>query len=212
MEYFNLEVMERPKGSDSVLHHLRDDGFVPGVIYGHQHNSELIQLNERELLTQLKKYGQSGIFEVTLNNEKIPVKINELQKDVIGGRIMHVDLQAISLNEMTDMSVPIHFFGKPIGEKNGGMIQQQLRHIEVRALPSATPEHIQVNIADLDIGDALFVRDILMPDGVKVLSDGDMLVLSILPPNRVEEILTQEPTSEPEIVNARDGRGIDAAK
>lgn len=213
MEQFNYEVLTRSRGTDSVLHDLRKNGYIPGILYGGFDQNQLIQMPQKEFSRQIKKHGKSGIFQIAIGDEQIPVKINEIQRDPVDGQIIHVDLQRIEMDKQVVMSVPLHFYGQSIGEKNGGAIQQQLRELYVRALPASIPEYIQVNISDMDIGNALHVRDILFPDGVDVQHDLDAVILTILPAKMsLEEAENQSPKSEPEIVNARDSRGIDAAK
>ncbi len=212
MEQNALEVYSRNSGPHSIIHHLREDGLIPGVLYGHNQGTQLIQLNEKEFNQQLKFFGKSSVFYVTINQEKIPVKINEVQRDNIDKKIIHVDLQRVEMNKPVDMEVPIQFFGKSIGEQNGGLIQQQLRSVELRGLPASIPNSIQLNISELDIGDAILVRDIYVPEGLQINHEPDSVVMKIIAPKLVEEALTEEPKDEPKIVNAKDGRGIDAAK
>ena len=207
-----MEVYSRNPGPHSIIHNLREEGLIPGVLYGQNHGSQLIQVNEREFNQQLKLFGKSSIFYITIDQEQVPVKINEVQRDNIDKKIIHVDLQRVEMSKPVIMDVPIQFFGKSIGEQNGGVIQQQLRVLEVRGLPSLIPSSIQVNISDLDIGDAILVRDIHVPEGLEVNHDNDSVAIKIIAPKLVEEALTEEPKSEPEIVDARDGHGIDAAK
>lgn len=213
MDQSVLDAITRDKGSDSSLNQIRQEGFIPGVLYGNGNNSQLIQINKKNFLKQLKEHGRSAIFRVAIGNEQVPVKMNEIQKDLINGDVMHVDFQQISLDKLVDMVVPFHIFGQSVGTKNGGIIQQQLREIEVRALPSFIPESIHVNVSDLDIGDAFYVRDINFPDEVQVLHDLDSVVLRVLPPKISEEGIEEDPPqSEPEVIDAKDGKGIDAAK
>ncbi|GBF11402.1 50S ribosomal protein L25 [Tepidibacillus infernus] len=213
MEPINLEVIVREIGADSILHHLRENGYIPGVLYGNGFSNQPIQIEESTLKIQLKEHGKSGIFHILMGNEQIPVKINEIQRDPIDQKVIHVDLQRVQMNKLISTSVPLHFFGKSMGEKNGGIVQQQIRDIEVKALPAYIPEFIQVNISDLDIGDALYVRDLMVPDGVEIQHDPDSVLLTIIPPKMIEEDLLEErPVHEPKIVDPKDGRGIDAAK
>ncbi|WP_165895052.1 50S ribosomal protein L25 [Tepidibacillus fermentans] len=212
MEQGSFTVELRTKGTDSVLHHLRDEGFIPGILYGGQQENQSIQIDQKTFLRQMKEHGKSGIFSITLDKETIPVKINEIQRNPVDRNVIHIDLQRVDMDRPVEMLVPIHFFGHSIGERNGGVIQQQIREIEIRALPSSIPEYIQVNITDLDIGDSLLVKDLVLSDGIEVLHDRDSVILKVLPPVMDQEAHLEESKSEPEVVNARDSHGIDAAK
>ena len=212
MEQGSFVVEPRLTGTDSILHHLRDDGFIPGIMYGGKEGNQPIRIEQRAFLKQMRQHGKSGIFSIEMGEELVPVKINEIQRNPVDRNVIHVDLQRVDMSQPVEMFIPIHFFGQSVGEANGGVLQQQLREIEVRSLPSSIPETIQLNIADLDIGDALVVRDVVLPKEVEILQDLDSVIVKVLPPKMDLEEHTEEPKSEPEIVNARDSHGIDAAK
>ncbi|OEG00292.1 hypothetical protein BHF71_05150 [Vulcanibacillus modesticaldus] len=213
MEKSNIEAIPRSKNSNAYLRQLREEGFIPGVLYGHEQSSQPIQLNKKALYKQLNRHGMSSIFQVEIGEELVPVKMNEVQKDAINKEIIHVDLQRVEMDKAIDIAVPIHLTGQAVGVKSGGTIQQQLRMIKVRALPTLIPESIYVDVTDLEIGDSLLIKDIDIPDELEVLNESESVVLTILPPKmNEEEIEGDVPDSEPEIVDAKDGRGIDAAK
>jgi len=214
VEQINIDVLIRNKSTDGLLNFLRKEGYVPGIIYGNSLVNQNIQINKKELNSQLKKHGKSGIFYAIIEDEVVPVKINEIQRDTIVGEIVHVDLQRIDLAKTVHMSIPILLFGNSAGVKSGGTIQQQIRELEVKSIPSLIPESIHINVSDLKIGQAIYIKDLLIPEGVEILHDNNSVVLTILPPKMPEEEIKREeiPKSEPEIVNARDGHGIDAAK
>ncbi len=214
MEGIFIEAIVRDKGPDSILTNIRNDGFVPGILYGSDHINQTIQINKRNLLKQLKTHGKTGLFTILVDGNSIPIKVNEIQRNPLDGEIIHVDLQRINMDKVIHMPVPIHLFGESEGVKSGGTIQQELREVEVRALPTTVPESIHVNISDLKIGDALFVRELSIPNEVELLTDENSVILTILHPKMAEqeEGTDRDIQSEPEIVDARDGRGIDAAK
>lgn len=212
MDQIALEVTTRNKGPNSLLNNLRNEGYVPGVLYGTEGFNQPIQVNQRELAKLIRKHGKSGIIYITIDNENVAAKLNEIQRNPVDGEILHVDLQRIDLERIVQINVPIHLFGQAKGVKSGGLIQQQIREIELKALPSFIPDSIHVNVSDLDIGDALYVGDISIPDDVELLNDKKEVILTIIPPRMSEELENEEPKSEPEVVNARDGRGVDAAK
>lgn len=208
-----MELLERYTGPDSYLNNIRKEGYVPGIIYGNDSFSQAIQINKKSLSKQLKNFGKSSIFTVDSGDDQIIVKINEIQKDPVTGEILHIDLQRVNLEKITYMTVPVHLFGQALGIKNGGTLQQQLREFEVKALPSAIPQSIHVNISELDIGDSLYVKDLIVPEDVEVLNDLNEVILTVLSPKADdEESNLEEPKAEPEIVNAKDGHGLDAAR
>jgi len=202
VQQINFEVDFREKGTDSSLRIVRDEGYIPGILYGYNHANHPIKINQKNFSKHLKEHGKSGIFKINLGNEQVYVKINETQRD----------LQSIEMNKFVAMSVPLHFFGQALGVKNGGTVQQILRDVKVRALPTAIPESIHVNITELDIGDVLYLRQIALPPDVEVQHDLSTVVVTIVPPRASDTEEDSATGGEPEVVNARDGRGIDAAK
>jgi len=214
MEQINIDIFQRGVSSDAYLSSVRKSGYIPGVLYGNHFSNRSIQLNYKEFTKQLKKHGKSGIFQVIVDNESISVKINEIQRDPVSNEIIHIDLHTVDLDKVINISVPIQLFGTSIGVKNGGILQQQLRAIEVKGLPTQVPESIHLNLSDLDIGQAIYVENLMIPEEVEVLNDPSTLILTILSPKLLDEDVKTEsiPKSEPKIVGAKDGRGIDAAK
>jgi len=212
VQQINFEVDFREKGTDSSLRIVRDEGYIPGILYGYNHANHPIKINQKNFSKHLKEHGKSGIFKINLGNEQVYVKINETQRDLIDGQVIHVDLQSIEMNKFVAMSVPLHFFGQALGVKNGGTVQQILRDVKVRALPTAIPESIHVNITELDIGDVLYLRQIALPPDVEVQHDLSTVVVTIVPPRASDTEEDSATGGEPEVVKARDGRGIDAAK
>lgn len=214
MEQINIDILQRGVSSDAYLSSVRKRGYIPGVIYGNHFNNRPIQLNYKDFTNQLKMHGKSGIFQVVVDNKLISVKINEIQRDPVSNEIIHIDLHTIDLNKIINISVPIQLFGTSKGVKKGGILQQQLRAIEVKGLPSLVPESVHLNLSDLDIAQAIYVKDIMIPDGVEVLTDSNTLILTILSPKLLDDDVTPDntPKGEPKVVGAKDGRGIDAAK
>ena len=187
MDNYRLEINERDKGPDSKLRVLREVGLIPGILYGRENSNQLIQLKEREILKYFKEHRTSGIFNVEFGGELIPVKVNEIQKDVINNKLFHVDLQRIEVNKEIEILIPIILDGKALGVDNGGTIQQHLRYLKVRSLPSQTPESIIIDISGFDIGYNLYVKDINLTDDVKILNNYNTILLSVLPPQGLAE-------------------------
>lgn len=214
MEQINIDILQRGVSSDAYLSSVRKNGYIPGVLYGNNFNNRPIQLDKKEFLRQLKRHGKSGIFKVSVDDEILSVKINEIQRDTVSNEIIHIDLHSVDLNKVINIFVPIQLFGGSIGVKSGGILQQQLRSIEVKGLPSFVPETIHLNISDLDIGQAIYVKDLMIPDEVEVLTDSDTMILTIVPPKLLDNDVAPDntPKDEPKVVDAKDGRGIDAAK
>ncbi len=172
---------------------LRAAGRIPAVLYGRGKASTAIALDPR-LLEKLLAASDKGINTlIDLKVEGGPsaletvVLVKEIQRDPLRGRPVHADLYQVDLTQTIEVSVPIHVVGTAAGVAlSGGILDQALRELEIECLPRAIPDEIQVDVSALEVGDSLHVRDIVLPEGVKLISDPDLSVLSIVLPQAEE--------------------------
>jgi large subunit ribosomal protein L25 len=124
----------------------------------------------------------------------------EIQRDHIHGRYVHVDFLAVRRDEKITINVEVHEIGEAPGIKAGGVIEHHLRDVEIECLPGNVPEILEADISSLEIGDMLRVSDVIVPDGVEILTDPDTPVISIITPAalRVEADLTLPGEEAPE--------------
>jgi len=172
----------REAGKKSSNRRLRQMGRIPAVFYGPEVEHRTIWVEERGLTEQIREHGPHGLFHVQIGDgEPQLVMLKEVQQDpLVSGRILHVDLYRVKVDQPVDTVVPLEFEGEPEGVKQGGVLQIQTTEIEVRALPKDLPERIKVPVAHLGIGDHLFVRDLTLPPGLELLTEPDELVLTVL--------------------------------
>lgn len=171
---------------------LRSSGLTPGVVY-HEGSSVSIKVSTKELTNIIKKEGQSAIFDLSYEGKENQVFIKELQRDPVTQELLHVDLQPIAMNETMKVSVPIIIEGQHEIESRGGIIQRQLREIEIEAFPRDIPKSIEVDISSLNVGENILVGDINVADEINVLSNPDEVILIISEPSlEVEEVEDEE--------------------
>ncbi|MGH3134146.1 MAG: 50S ribosomal protein L25 [Gaiellaceae bacterium] len=168
-----LQVRERDERGSRVTRRLRADGLVPGVLYGNG-ESRAIAVPERELRAAMT--GASGlhaILDVVLEGQKTvhPSILADYQQDPVRGTISHIDLREVRLDQAIQASVVVHLVGEAEGAKAGGVVSLVSRELQVEALPMAIPEHIDVDVSAMDIGDVLRLEDISAPEGVTFLDD-----------------------------------------
>lgn len=137
--------------------------------------------------------GRNTLINMNVNGAKRTVIVKSLQMDHLHRGIQHVDFQEVSENTKIRTVVPVHLVGTPIGVTHGGIIQHDLRSVEVECLPSQIPNHIEVDISNLEIGDALSVSDLNLPPGVKVLDHPHTTVVG------VANAKAPEPAGQPEV-------------
>jgi len=190
-ERIKLEVRERESRGSADARRLRREGFIPGVLYGKGKSSHAICVPERELRRVLT--GQGGlhaILDVVLEGQKTTHAsiLKDYQQDPIRGHISHIDLQEVPLDEVITASVTVQLVGEPVGAKEGGVLSQVQREINVEALPMEVPEHIDLDVSGMAIGDTLRLADLAPMEGVTYLDNPEETVLAtVTMPTRVEE-------------------------
>jgi large subunit ribosomal protein L25 len=190
-ERVKLQVKERESRGSADSRRLRREGFIPGVLYGSGKKPHAICIPERELRRVLTGAGGlHAILDVVLEGQKTTHAsiLKDYQQDPIRGHISHVDLQEVRLDQPIQASVTVQLVGEPVGAKEGGVLSQVQREINVEALPMEIPEHVDLDVSALAIGDSLRVADLAPIDGVTYLDDPEETVLATVGmPTRVEE-------------------------
>src|ERR671936_1580117 len=203
-ERIKLQVKERDGRGSADARRLRRQGFIPGVLYGNGKKPYAICIPERDLRRVLT--GQGGlhaILDVVLEGQKTTHAsiLKDYQQDPIRGHIAHVDLQEVRLDRPIQATVTVQLIGEPAGVKEGGVLSQVQREINVEALPMEIPEHLDLDVSEMAIGDTLRLADLPARDGVKYLDDPDETVLATvtLPTREVEpEEVVEEGEEVPE--------------
>jgi len=193
-----LTVETREGTGKGVARKLRAAGRIPGNCYG-KNAAQNISVDPKAL-DHLIKSSASGLN--TLIDLKVEggggfdgkkVLLKELQSDPVSNELLHADFFAVDLTHTIDVAVPIHATGTPVGvSMSGGIFDQVLREIHLECLPDSIPEEVVVDVTDMDIGMSLHIRDLELPEGVKLLSDGDLSVASVLAPKAIEEEVPAE--------------------
>src|SRR4051794_1987683 len=190
-ERIKLEVKEREGRGSADSRRLRAAGMIPGVLYGKGKTPYAICVPERELRRVLTgSAGLHAILDVVLEGQSTTHAsiLKDYQQDPIRGHISHVDLQEVRLDQPIQATVTVQLIGDPAGAKEGGVLSQVQREIRVEALPMEIPEHIDLDVSGMAIGDSLRLVDLAPMEGVTYLDDPEETVLaSVGLPTRVEE-------------------------
>ncbi|MBU3964134.1 50S ribosomal protein L25 [Patescibacteria group bacterium] len=178
---------------------LRKQGFLPAVAYGPKIGNASLVLNLKEFEKVFAEAGEHAIIDLKIKGEKEnhPVLVHDIQKDGVSGKIIHIDFYAPDLEKKVEVAVELVLVGEsPAIKKLGGTIIKTVSELEIRALPTNIPDEIRVDIGSLDaIGKEIFVRDLVVPDGVEVLKDPDEVLVLVAAPTNVEEEL-EKPIEE----------------
>ncbi len=176
---------------------LRQTGVLPGVIYGHKEAIVPITVPSKQLAGALE-HG-AHLFDLNLGDKSEKVLVKEVQYDHLGKDIIHVDFARVSLDERVEVTVAIELKGEPVGEKEGGVLQQIMNEIEVECLVTEIPDMIVVDVSELKLDDEIRVKDLKLPAGVKTTADEDQVVCSCHTVQEEVESAT-EGTAEPEVI------------
>lgn len=207
-ERIKLTVKEREARGSADARRLRRQGLIPGVLYGKGKGSYAICVPERELRRVLTgSGGLHAILDVVLEGQSTTHAsiLKDYQQDPIRGHISHIDLQEVRLDQPIHASVTVQLIGEPVGTKEGGVLSQVQREINVEALPMEIPEHIDLDVSGMAIGDTLRLADLAPLDGVTYLDDPEETVLaSVALPAREVEPEPEEPAEGEELAEGEE--------
>ena len=199
MESIQLKAKIRKSVGNSPARGLRREGEVPAVIYGPGKDSVLLSVSVKDLENILKKtnVGQA-ILSLEIQNGGLSTRtamIKELQVHPVSRKYLHVDFYEIAMDRKIKVKVPVVTQGIAKGVDFGGMLQVISREIEVLCLPLRIPKSIEIDISELNVGDAVHVRDIVLPEGVEIPADVNYTVVTVLA-TKVEEKVSEEEVEE----------------
>ena len=194
-----LDAEVRDNGKASVKQ-LREQGIVPGVLYGRDRDTVSIKADAKEVEDVL---GGNAIIDLTLDDGSTqPIMVKEVQRDVITRDLLHIDLYQIALDEELIVEVPVEVVGQAEGEREGGLLNQILREVEIECLPTDIPEKIEVDVTELGIGDSVDVSDLDVGEDIEVKVDSSETVATVVLPDELdeEEEEEEEELEEPEVI------------
>ena len=191
---------------------LRREGVLPGVVFGGHKDSTPVETDMREFERGYRRWGSTTLVTLEgLPDGSVPALIHDVSRSTLTGRLLHVDFQRVSLTEKVHAEVPFHFVGESPAVKGGGVLVHAMSEVSVEAFPQDIPHSIEVDLAKLvEIDDSLYIRDLAVDTSkVKLLNDGDELVVRVVPV-RVEE--EAKPAAAAEGAEAVEGEAAPAAE
>jgi large subunit ribosomal protein L25 len=203
-----LEVREREDLGSRRTRRLRSQGLIPGVLYGKGH-ARAIAVPERELRAAMT--GPSGlhaILDVVLEGQKTvhPSILAEYQQDPIRGTISHIDLREVRLDQPIHATVVVQLVGEAVGVKGGGMLSLVTREVHLEALPTDVPEHIEVDVTRMEVGDVLRLADIPTIANVTLLDDPqETVIATVSVPRGFAELEEADAEAAAEAAEAEEG-------
>jgi len=208
MSTATLSATLRSESGKGAARALRRAGSVPAVIYGHKREPMSLSIPTRELERLLERVSaETTVVELSIDGKVSRTLIREIQKHPYKKQLVHVDFQELVAGEQITVNVPLVIIGTSIGVRSfAGILDQTMRELEVTVDPSAIPNHIDVDVSALNIGDSIHVRDLTVPAGVTVITDADSSVVVVAAPkvNATDAAAdAAAATAEPEVLRAK---------
>ncbi len=196
-----LQAEKRDDFDKKETKRLRRAGRIPAVYYIHGEESVPVSIDGKEFRDVLG--ADSSIIDLSVGRKKLKCVVRDIQWHPVSSVPLHVDFLGVKLTEKLTVTIPVHLVGNPIGVKDsGGILQQELRELAIECLPLDIPEHVEVDVSNLDIGDGIHVSNITL-EGVEILTDPEQSVAIIRPPSIIKEPTLEEEEegiTEPELI------------
>jgi len=196
MRRIPLKAIPRKLGRKSELKRMRKAGWLPAEVYGKGVENLHVYISKKDF--EKLPHGEAYLINLEVEGEKEPrvCIVKEVQTDWTGTNPIHVDLQDLTHTAEIEAEIPVHVVGTPKGLEKGGTLEIVMPTITVKAPPAKLPEVIEVDVSNLDLGDVIYVKDLPVPEGTKIMDNPDEVVIVLLEPE--EETTGEEETAEGE--------------
>jgi len=154
----------------------RKQGQTPAIVYGHKKEPRAITLNTHDFVEGL--HHGHRIMDIKINGNKETVLIKDLQYDPLGKNVIHADMLVVNVTEKVQVAIPIEVKGAPKGTEEGGILQIHIDSLQIECTVTNIPETLTIPVKEVDVGDALHAKDIELPEGTKLVTDPETLVVS----------------------------------
>ena len=200
MKSTSLKAFPRTESGRTGVKKLRSSGRIPAVIYGKKTEPRNLEVDAKELETLISHSANENlVVDLSIEQDANPSRlavVQEVQHNPISGTVLHIDFHEVDESEAVEIQVPVETTGDAIGVKQtGGMLEHVLFQVRVKAKPRDLPEVILVDVTDLAAGHSMHIRDLTAPNGVEVLGDPELVVVSIAEPRKAATT-TEEATEE----------------
>jgi len=208
MNIRELSVQSREVVGKGAVGRLRRQGLVPAILYGGGSAPVTLAVTPADVQRTLQGHGAGGVLvNLRLPGDAEPrtAVVRELQFDPVRDTLIHIDFQAVRMDEEITVEVPVHVVGEAAGVKDqSGVLALLMRTVEVSCLPSLIPERIDVDVSSLRIHDVATIANLQLPEGVRVTMPASQPVATVAPPMAEEVVAAAAaPTAEPEVVTER---------
>ena len=198
-----LSVVERTNSGSSASRKARREGQVPAVLYGHGAKPKQFLLDGKEW--NVLRNQDIQIVELKSGKNTLNALIKDVQYNYLKGATVHVDFLEVKMDEIITASIPIHTHGIPIGLSQGGVLDQSMHELEIECTPATLPESIDVDVTEVELDGAIHASELLLPEGIKLITDPEQMVLHVMLPRVQEEEVEEEAIEGIEGVEGAEG-------
>lgn len=192
-----LEVKKREGLGTLASNRLRQQGFVPANLYGHGEPNVNLAVRA-DAINNIIHHG-TKLLSLT-GDVADTALLREVQWDAFGIEVMHVDLTRVSQSESVEVTLPVELHGEAPGSNEGGQLNFVTHELTIRCPASDIPEHLQVNIGNLHMGQAIHANEVTLPSGAEMVTTGNLVVVHVVKPAGMSEDDDQGQTAEPELI------------
>jgi large subunit ribosomal protein L25 len=193
MAEVKLKAQKRETTGKGSARKVRSNGRVPAILYGRGLDSVAVDVDRREFVSALHtEAGMNVLLDIDVDGKTTLALTRELQRDPVRGTLLHADFVKVDRSQKVEVEVPVHLVGEAPGAKEGGVLEHPLFAVNVRCVVTNVPEAIQGDISRLQIGDALRVSELRVPDDTEILNDPETVVASVAAPISEEELEAME--------------------
>lgn len=183
---------------------LREKGIIPAVLYGHNIKNLSLSVDEVDFERVYKEAGESTLIKLKIDGEESKkervVLIHELERDAVNDKPIHIDFYQVKMDEVIKTEIPLVFIGESqVVKQEGGLLIKNIQSIEIEALPQDLPHQIEVDISSLKtFDDNISVKDLKIPDKVKIMAEPEEVIATVVPPRTQEELeeLEEKPAEQ----------------
>ena len=199
-----LEAKPREPGARSTLTKLRNEGQLPGVIYGYNVDNNPVILDYKEMAKAVQKFGRTSVFKIDLEGKQINAVLTDIQRCALKGTVKHVDLLSINMSEELEVDVPVTVIGEAAGVNEGGVLMQPVRELKIKVKPSDIPESIEVDASNVGMNESISVAEIRSTVSFEILNADEDTLVSVTPPVVVNDDTAGQGDTETQDIKATD--------
>lgn len=168
----------RDETGSNASHRVRFEGHIPSVLYGQHFSNYHLELDSREINRVIRENGENAMINISISGNTYPAMIKDIQRDVITGEVIHLDLQHINTSEKIHTFIPVVLNGRESID-NDGILQKQLEKLEVECLPQNVPKYFSIDVSGLALGNSLKVSDVEFSEDLSILNDSNQVIVSL---------------------------------